>query len=187
MFRVASILVILFTVSVVQAEIQVGESKPNKVSKLLHFMHDQSENIVFGDKSEGAGLEDVENSEYDNMSDEEILMSLCSDRILSPCRGIVRSILKRSPKTVEEIVHSIKTKPHEVNAKKLLWHKLLESSIKKIEDNRYDEVADMALNIALKRNPYVYVASKVADKTIKYVHGLNELDKQYSSLVAPQA
>lgn len=136
---------------------QSFKSKPNKVSSLLHYLHNMSNKAVYDPKqAENVDLiakKATEQPDYRMMTDEQVLKSLCSERLTSVCEKAIRGAQRREPAHLADIVQAIRNKPQYVSANKLLWHKLFEKAITKAEEKNYDEKLNFALNAAVATNP----------------------------------
>lgn len=142
------------------------KSKSNKVSSLLHYFHGLSNDTVYDPKQVENVQEILKQPDFKRMSDEEVLKYLCSEKWTGVCEKTVRLAIEKKPHHVADIVQAIRNKPAYVNANKLLWHKLFEKAITKVEDNNYDEKLNTVINTAATKNPYLFAASKIIDKAV---------------------
>ena len=60
-----------------------------------------------------------------------------------------------------ELANSIRNKPDHVNAARLLYHKLLERTIQRVESEGYDEKLSKMVDLLAAKNPYALMATKV--------------------------
>lgn len=142
------------------------KSKPNKVSSLLHYFHGLSNDSVYDPKQVENVQQILNQPDFKKMSDEEVLKYLCSEKWTSICEKTVRIAIDKKPQHVADIVQAIRNKPAYVNANKLLWHKLFEKAITKVENSNYDEKLNSTINTIATKNPYLFAASKIIDKAV---------------------
>jgi len=141
-------------------------SKPNKVNFLLRYMHRKSKEATFNPKLSIDGEPIVSEVDSIGSSDEEILQTVCPSRAKSLCKKMIDLVITKRPEVAAEIVDSIRNKPPGVQASRLLFHKLLDAAIRKVEDKHYDQALNMAIDFVATKNPYLLAASKTLDMTM---------------------
>lgn len=160
---------------------ELGKGNDNKVSDLLHFIHRKSRDSLLkkpdpakrsrssetGEQGKEAESGDEE-PDYDKMSDQEILNSFCDGRTLEKlCRKATLAAERHKPDEMAKIAQAVREKPDNVDAKKLIGHKLLEYGIMKVEAKGYDKTLDSAINLVATKNPYAFGALKTIELTRK--------------------
>ena len=161
--------------------VQAGSLPPakrNKVSKLLHFAYEKSHESVYeatalrssSDSSSDRETSDEENSiggcseesrKWENKSDDEILRAACQEEGTIICKVVLKLAMQLEPDERTELANSIRKKPGHVNAARLLYHKLLERTIQRVESKGYDEKLDKMIDLLAATNPYALIATKV--------------------------
>lgn len=151
------------------------KGKPNKVSALLQYFHRKSKESVYGQNTDSArqaikSSPDIPSEEltdyYSGKTDEEILLSLCPKWVGSSCEKIMKKAIQKRPAEVAEIILAVRTKPDYVQSNRLVWHKLYEIAVRKIEEKGYDEKLNMVIDTAATKNPYLFAASKILDRAV---------------------
>lgn len=172
--------------------VRLPGAKKNKVSKLLHLMHDKTTDYIYAPKiaevsagatasanSEGGhstisasaavqttgdGQQQQRQRDWFHMSDDEVISAACDNLPTKIiCNQMVKVVLKRSREDKAKIAAAIRSKPLHVQASKVLYNALLGITVQSVESKGYDEKLDKLINLAATRTPYGFAAVKTLD------------------------
>lgn len=151
---------------------RLNPTKGNKISTLLHFLHSRSKESVLASKETASDDLIEERRKYENKTDREILVSFCPYYGATLCKKAIDYNLQTRPGDLAEIANSIRNKPPRISGKKLVYHKILETIIRKTEQKGYDEKLNKLVDFAVDKNPYLNPASKGIDLAFKFANKL---------------
>jgi len=171
--------------------IRLAKAKSNKVSKLLHFIHDRATDAVYGSH---VGKQNASNSSPNetkvvkmatplearadepneivstasDLPDEQVIESTCDDiEKKTICKHAVKQALKKSPEQRAKIAAALRHRPADVLPSKVLYHSLLGNAVESVESKGIDEALDTVINLAATKNPYGFVVVNAIDMAIK--------------------
>lgn len=143
-------------------------SGDNKVTKVLRRAKSFSGAIAYQPSTNPNTEED---RELDQLPNDKLLKNLCP-LTRRMCSKLVDTTAHYNPKFVDDLGTSIKERPENVSPRRVLAHKLFEAGVDKSIDLKLDHFVNEAIDTAVKRSPYGFLAGKVID------YGVERANKQ---------
>lgn len=144
-----------------------GDGNDNKVSKLLHLAH-QKANEQFLTSTDGKKVakNSVTKIKFRGKTDREILEQLCDRNPTTVCKATLKAALNLSDENIAKIVEFLRKLPPDVEADRVLYVALFGVTVKTIHTAQLDKSLNMAWDLVMSRNLYIYGMSKVFDMTL---------------------
>lgn len=144
-----------------------GESRANKVSKLMHYVHGKARKSLLSAKEPNqVAKNSVANMALEGKTDEEILTHICDANSSTWCKAVLQATLQLDEQNQKKIVDVLKKLPPDVEAERVLYVALLGLTIKEIHSAQIDQGLNIAWDLVVKRNPYMYGATRAIDAAI---------------------
>lgn len=144
-----------------------GESRANKVSKLMHYVHGKARrSLLSGKEANQIAKNSVANMVFEGKTNKEILARFCDANPNNWCKAVLQAALQLDERNQKKIVDVLRKLPPDVEADRVLYVALLGVTIKEIHSAQIDEGLNIAWDLAVKRNPYMYGATKAIDAAI---------------------
>lgn len=150
------------------ATILKGDAKKNKVGFALSMIHKFSEKDAMKKRLNKEEHEELSRKLHD-MEPDEMLKELCP-RSFGMCeRWVARAYSKKSP-VIHHIVETIKARPEGVDPSRLFKFKMYEASAGHVVQQGYDEMANSAINMVARKNPYLALPVTAVDFTLSTLY-----------------
>lgn len=144
-----------------------GESRANKVSKLMHYVHGKArQSLLSAKETNQVAKNSVANMPLEGRTPKEILTHICDANPNTWCKIVLKASLQLDEEDQGKIVQVLKRLPLDVEADRVLYVALLGVTIKEIHSAQLDQGLNIAWDLVVKRNPYMYGATKAIDAAI---------------------